>query len=507
MAMQLSELIQDLTGARLVVGAGDVQVRSVRDDSRRVDPGDLFVAVRGLTVDGHAFARAAVERGASAVVVEQEQMGLNVPQVVVSSGAQALAWLAARAVGRPTDRMRLVGITGTNGKTTTTYLVESILAAAAARPGVIGTVSFRWAGRELPATFTTPTPVELHALLGQMADAGVTDLVMETSSAALAMERLEGVTFQVAAFSNLTQDHLDVHGTMEAYFEAKARLFGERLAPDGVAVAMIDDAGEGRAILARAPSTARKIAVSVRSESKAEVRVLRAQSTIAGISATFATPRGELEHPVGGAARRVQPREHRIGDRHWRGIGIASRRDCRRHCRRGRRARACAAGGQSARRGCVRRLCAYSGCPRSRDRGVAAAHPRAAHRRVWLRRGSRPHQAAQDGARGGARRRRRGGHVGQPAHRGAGVDHRHDLAGRRRVRRTAGAPGRASQRQGCVCGRAGSAACHRLAILAAKPGDVVLIAGKGHEDYQILGKTKIHFDDREEALAAAQALP
>src|SRR5262249_47171819 len=156
---------------------------------------------------------------------------------------------------------------------------------------VVGTVSFRFAGREQPATFTTPAPRELHALFAAMLDAGVSDVVMETSSAALEMDRLGGLTFQVAAFSNLTQDHLDVHGTMAAYEAAKRRLFAEALAPDGVAVANVDDP-VGAAMLAAAPEKARRLAVSC--ARAADGSVVRAASTLDGIDAVFATPRGAL---------------------------------------------------------------------------------------------------------------------------------------------------------------------------------------------------------------------
>src|SRR5262249_15103229 len=177
-------------------------------------------------------------------VVETEQR-VGVPQVVVPSTAKALGPLAARAAGRPAEKLRLVGVTGTNGKTTTTYLVESMLRAAGARPGVVGTVSFRLAGKERPATYTTPVPDELHALFAEMVEAGVSDLVMEASSAALAMERLGGLHFRVAAFSNLTQDHLDVHGTMAAYQAAKAKLFAQLLPSDRAAGGDVHDPAGG----------------------------------------------------------------------------------------------------------------------------------------------------------------------------------------------------------------------------------------------------------------------
>src|SRR6185436_9242476 len=191
------------------VGDREVEVRAVRDDSRKVEKGDLFVAIKGLRSDGHAFVQTAVEKGAAAVVVERELEGIKVPQVVVPSGAKALGPLVARSLGDPAKSLVLVGITGTNGKTTTTYLVEAILEAAGHKPGVIGTVTYRWAGKSKEAPYTTPTPQVLHETFVAMKADGVTHVVMEVSSAALAMDRLAGIQFKVGAFSNLTQDHLD----------------------------------------------------------------------------------------------------------------------------------------------------------------------------------------------------------------------------------------------------------------------------------------------------------
>ena len=175
--MKLSVLIGDLDGARLVGGdgAGALEVGAVRDDSRAVEPGDVFVAVRGLRVDGHDFVDQAVARGAAALVVERElgaALAGGRPQVVVAGAAEALGVLCARAAGRPADRMALVGVTGTNGKTTSTYLMEAVLAAAGRRPGVVGTVSYRYGGQSFPAPYTTPTPAELQRVFGEMAAGG-----------------------------------------------------------------------------------------------------------------------------------------------------------------------------------------------------------------------------------------------------------------------------------------------------------------------------------------------
>src|SRR5262245_17437061 len=239
--MILATLIADLAGAR-VLGDRGVAVRAVRNDSRAIEPGDVFVAVRGLRSDGHAFVAAAIERGAAAVVVERE-VDSRVPQAIVESGAEALGVMVGHALGDPARAMTLVGITGTNGKTTTTYLVEAALIAAGHRPGVIGTVTYRWGGpggTSVDAPYSTPTPQILHEALAKMRDAGCTHVVMETTSAALDMRRLAGLAFAVGAFSNLTQDHLDVHGTMEAYRDAKRLLFTRHLA-GGTAVVNVDD--------------------------------------------------------------------------------------------------------------------------------------------------------------------------------------------------------------------------------------------------------------------------
>ncbi|HKA89321.1 MAG TPA: UDP-N-acetylmuramoyl-L-alanyl-D-glutamate--2,6-diaminopimelate ligase [Haliangiales bacterium] len=494
--MRLRDLIQDLPDAR-VIGDAAIEVGEVRDDSRAVAPGDVFVAVRGRTVDGHAFAPAAADKGAAAVVVEAP-VDVDVPQVVVPSGVRALGWLAARAAGRPTDRMRMIAVTGTNGKTTTTYLLESILRAAGCSPGVVGTVSFRYGGKETPATFTTPAPVELQRLFAEMAAAGTTDVVMETSSAALAMDRLAGVTFAAGAFTNLTQDHLDVHVTMEAYFEAKARLFAEHVA--GVAVANIDDP-RGEDVLARAPAGVRRIRVSTRGE--ADVSVARSETTIAGISATVRTPGGELAI-----------RSPLLGDYNLANIALAA-------------AVADALGipGEAIRAG-VEALRGVPGRveripnPRRIDAFVDYAHTPDALERVIaaLRKLTRGRLIVAFGC-GGDRDPGKRPKMGRAVARDADIaivtsdnPRTEDPAAivemiRGGVRQAAtpelSLSDLATAPRGYVV-EVDRRIAIRLAMEAAQAGDVVLIAGKGHEDYQIIGRTKVHFDDREEA---ARALP
>lgn len=494
--MRLRDLIQDLPDAR-VIGDAALEVAEVRDDSRAVAAGDVFVAVRGRTVDGHAFARAAVANGAAALVVEAPA-DVAVPQVVVPSAARALGWLAARAAGRPADRMRMIAVTGTNGKTTTTYLLESILRAAGRSPGVVGTVSFRYGGKETPSTFTTPAAVELHKLFAEMAAAGTTDVVMETSSAALAMDRLAGVTFAAAAFTNLTQDHLDVHGTMEAYFEAKARLFAEHVA--GAAVAIIDDP-RGEDMLARAPAGVRRIRASTLRD--ADVSVARLDTSIAGIAATLRTPRGDLDI-----------RSPLLGDYNVANIalavGVAEALGIPRDAIRA---------GIDGLRGVPGRVERVSN-PRRTDAFVDYAHTPDALERVIaaLRPLARGRLVVVFGC-GGDRDPGKRPKMGLAVARDADIaivtsdnPRTEDPCAivemiRGGVREAAAlelpCAALATAPRGYVV-EVDRRAAIRLAMDAAQPGDVVLIAGKGHEDYQIIGKTKIHFDDREEA---ARALP
>jgi UDP-N-acetylmuramyl-tripeptide synthetase len=234
--MRLRDLVEGVP-LELDGGSLDLEVVEVRDDSRAVQAGDLFVAVRGQTVDGHAYLAQAAARGAVAALVEEpvDAARFRGARLRVASTRQALARVAANRYGRAAERLILVGVTGTNGKTTTTFLAEALARAAGGTPGVLGTVAYRHPGASRPAPYTTPTPLELHAALAEMLAAGCTHVAMECSSHALELGRLDGVFFRVAAFTNLTQDHLDLHGTMEAYRDAKAQLFARHLAPGGVA--------------------------------------------------------------------------------------------------------------------------------------------------------------------------------------------------------------------------------------------------------------------------------
>ncbi len=235
--MRLDELVAGLPEAR-VVGDASVAVADLVYDSRKVEPGSLFFCVVGEKVDGHEFGPRAVEEGAVALVVERELTELAVPQVVVPDSRAAMAPLAARFWGDPTAQLRVVGVTGTNGKTTTAFLVREILQAADFRCGLLGTVKQVVGGVEKEVVRTTPEAIELQGTFRQMLEGGDEACAMEVSSHALSLHRADAIHFEVALFTNLTQDHLDFHTDMEDYFLAKRKLF--EMGPH-VAIVNVDD--------------------------------------------------------------------------------------------------------------------------------------------------------------------------------------------------------------------------------------------------------------------------
>ncbi len=276
--MKLSDLAAALGCRGQAARLGDDVVVGIQRDSRRVAPGELFAALPGASVDGAAFAAAAVERGAVAVLTERE-LTVPVPQLVVPDARRALAVAAHMLYRRPTEALEVVGITGTNGKTTTAWLVDTMLTNLGAYPALLGTVTRRADASSAPSLFTTPEADDLARFARASVDAGATHLVMEVSSHGLQLERVRGVRFQVAAFTNLSQDHLDFHGSMEAYGEAKARLFLEYR--PNVSVINIDDTF-GAKLARRVGSSA--LRVSLRNET-ADVWLADARSGREGASA------------------------------------------------------------------------------------------------------------------------------------------------------------------------------------------------------------------------------
>ena len=220
------EALHDAVGAREVLNPAAVAIADLAYDARRVEPGALFVCVPGERADGHDFAAAAVERGAVALLVERP-LDLPVPQLVVADARLAMALAADVFFGCPTRELEVTGVTGTNGKTTTAFLLYSILAAAGRRPGLLGTVEMRVGGERRAVTRTTPEAIDLQRTFRELLDAGDRSCAMEASSHASELKRLVGTRFRALVFTNLSQDHLDFHGTLDAYYEAKRRLFTE----------------------------------------------------------------------------------------------------------------------------------------------------------------------------------------------------------------------------------------------------------------------------------------
>jgi UDP-N-acetylmuramoyl-L-alanyl-D-glutamate--2,6-diaminopimelate ligase len=245
--MLLSRLLEGIKCAAL---AKDCEITAITCDSRQVTAGCLFVAVKGVQIDRHDYAAEALEKGAAAVVTERV-LGLA-SEIVVPDTREAYSLISANWFGNPARELKLIGVTGTNGKTTVTYIVKQIMESAGKKVGLIGTIQSEIGGITLPAKHTTPDPRELHALLRRMADAGCEYAVMEVSSHALDQQRVAGLRFQCAAFTNLTQDHLDYHGDMERYFAAKKLLFEQ----SGLAVLNLDDK-YGRRLMSEAASPAK----------------------------------------------------------------------------------------------------------------------------------------------------------------------------------------------------------------------------------------------------------
>ncbi|MGE0394554.1 MAG: UDP-N-acetylmuramoyl-L-alanyl-D-glutamate--2,6-diaminopimelate ligase [Vicinamibacterales bacterium] len=291
--MTVGELLQGLPAATIQrpgsAAALSVPVTGVAYDSRRVQPGHAFIALRGLKDDGARYAGEAIANGAACVVAESPAPeGTRVPWHVVADARVALAVAAARFFGDPSQELLLVGITGTNGKTTTSHVLASIVEAAGIPCGLMGTVAYRIAGRDEPATRTTPEAPDLQSLLRRMVAAGAGACVMEVSSHALALKRTHGLRFAAAGFTNLTRDHLDFHGSMEAYFDSKKSLF-THLAPGAPAVVNIDD--PWGATLAGAGGRTVTYAV----DAQADIRPLDVRQSLSGLTFQAVTPHGPVQ--------------------------------------------------------------------------------------------------------------------------------------------------------------------------------------------------------------------
>ncbi|CUS98537.1 UDP-N-acetylmuramoyl-L-alanyl-D-glutamate--2,6-diaminopimelate ligase [Candidatus Chrysopegis kryptomonas] len=288
--MKLKELLKHIKVVKFL-GDEDVEIKGIVYDSREVDEGDLFVAIKGLNVDGHRFIPEAVLAGAVAVVLENDGLiddnyfvERGVAKVVVNDSRKALALLSSAFYEFPSKKLKLVGVTGTNGKTTTTHLIKSILETAGLKTGLIGTINYVIGDEIIPAGQTTPESLEINRFLKKMVDNGFGACVMEVSSHALALDRVYGLEFDVGVFTNLTQDHLDFHRTFEAYFQAKKILF-DSLNQNAYAIYNVDDQYGERIV-----SDTRASKLSYGKSDKADVKVKDVKLSFNGTSLIVQTP-------------------------------------------------------------------------------------------------------------------------------------------------------------------------------------------------------------------------
>jgi UDP-N-acetylmuramoyl-L-alanyl-D-glutamate--2,6-diaminopimelate ligase len=484
----LDKLVTELP-FEVLQGSTTCPIAGITSDSREVKPGWAFVAIPGSQVDGHAFIPQVLARGATVLVVDRE---LELPAAAaaclrVLDTRQALAHLAAAFFNHPSRQLRLIGVTGTNGKTTSTYLLEAVLQAHGLTPGVLGTVTYRYAGHEQPADQTTPAAEQVQRLLREMVDAGVSHCAMEVSSHALAQHRVWRCQFAAALFTNLTQDHLDYHANMSAYYAAKARLF--TLYQPEVAVLNYDDpAGQKLLQETRTPiitygfspasdvgvehleMDAHGIALTARIE-RQSVRVrshLTGRHNVYNILGVLATTKGldlALEPTIRGieCLLTVPGRFERVdgGQPFSVLVDYAHTDDALGNVL------------QAARDIATGRLIVVFGAGGDRDRGKRPRMGRvtAQYADIAVITSDNPRTEAP-------------------------------MAIIRAIEAGFRDTGQASQYR-LIEDRAD--AIH-AAIGMARVGDVVLIAGKGHETYQIIGRERVSFDDRQVAAQALQAL-
>jgi UDP-N-acetylmuramoyl-L-alanyl-D-glutamate--2,6-diaminopimelate ligase len=496
----LRQLISGLPGCQ-VLGDPEAPVAGVAYHSREVVPGGLFVALKGHRTDGHLYLADSLKRGARIVVTEQElppPPGVTV--VRVDQARLALAHISAAFFDHPSRELTLVGITGTNGKTSTTYLLEAILSAAGCRVGVVGTVNYRVGETTWPAPVTTPESLDLQRLLRQMCDRGVSHVFLEVSSHALDLRRVDHAAFAVGVFTNLSQDHLDYHRDLDEYFAVKSRLFLEILAnrgSPGLAVLNLDDP---RGLELR--DAIRTPALTYGCHPQSQVRPLSHRFRQDGLEALLTTPRGEFEiaSPLVGPfnlANVLAAAATALG------LGIDPETVARGIARLsgvpGRLERFGPAAGPGVfvdyahtpaaitqALGALEtlnfsRLITVFGCGGDRDRSKRPLMGRAAAEKSQLVIVTSDNPRTED-----------------PLAIIREIEPGLENSGRPRL--TAAAAGRGEAGYLVIPDRREAI---RLAVCLARPGQAVLVAGKGHENYQIWGAERRHFDDREEV---AQAL-
>ena len=503
--MKLAQLLAPIAGAQ-VTGDSDIEISGLCYDSRQAAPGVVFFALRGVKSDGSEFVPAAVKGGAVAVVADRPCAVAGVTVVQVPDARLAMSLMADRFYGSPTATIPLVGITGTNGKTTTSYLIEGIMEAGGIPSAVLGTISYRFGDTSFEAPNTTPESVDLQKTLRQLVDLGAKGGVMEVSSHSLEQRRADGCHFDVAVFTNLTRDHLDYHHDMESYYASKLRLFTDLLAPTPGkqrrrAVVNLDDPyGAQVAKAASAP------VLTYAMEGAADITVAGVDFSVHGISCTLKTPRGTLKLnsdllgrfnlynilAAVGAGLALELSDEAIK------AGIEGHRKVPGRLERVENDKGITVLVDYAHTGDALenvlstiaelkppRIITIFGCGGDRDKGkrpvmgeIAARYSDLAVLTSDNPRTEDPQAILEDVRAGIAPLRLREYAAGELAQ---GFDGKGFTV--------------IESRRDAI----------RIAIQAAQPGDIVVLAGKGHEDYQILGTTKHHFDDREEAAGALAA--
>ena len=485
--MKLTELIK---GAGYMIPEGaDVEVSGVTADSRKVSQGTVFVAIKGGKSDGAGFALEAMKKGAVAIVSEKEAPDAGIPAIIVYDAREAVGRLSSVFFGVPSEKLTMVGVTGTNGKTTVAYLIESIFRAAQHRPGLIGTVSYRHGAKTIEAKYTTPEAEDLQRLLSDMLSSGVTHCVMEVSSHSIEQKRISGCRYDARVFTNLTPEHLDYHGTMEGYFAAKRKFFSRDYAKPGAAsVVNIDDKW---GVMLR-NETENVLGYSVKE--KTDIYPKEYSITSGGIKAVLATPKGD-----------VYVNSPFIGEHNLQNIMAAAGAGA-----------ALDIPAEAIENG-INSLKAVPGRLESVSPGsgvmayVDYAHTPDALERVLTVFNSLPHAGriiTVFGC-GGNRDRTKRPVMGEIAVR---LSHltivtsdnprnedpleiiKEIESGIKGVKKYTDNE-KVIEKGYMVAPDRGEAILK--AALAAEKGDMILVAGKGHEDYQIIGDKRLHFDDRE----------
>ncbi len=496
--MTVAQLVAALTGQVEIVeqrGGLDRPVTAVTDDSRAVAAGSLFVAVKGERVDGHEFVGQAVQAGAAAVVAQGAVETGSLPLVRVADSRKALGLLGSRFYGDPSAQLAMIGVTGTNGKTTTTYLCKALLEGIGRRVGLIGTVAYQIGSETIPASHTTPGALELQGLLARMIQSGMNSVVMEVSSHALAMDRTAGCEYDAAVFTNLTQDHLDYHGTMEEYFQAKSRLFtglgGGKKTGQRAIVNMDDPRGAEIRAACRVPVWGYAVT------SKADLKAEQVRLSMNGTTFAAATPAGTFtvesrlvgEHNVynllgaigvalhaGATCDQVREAVSRVSNVPGRFERVSAGQDFTVVVDYAHTEDALVRLLAAAQALKTDRIITVFGCGGDRDRGKRPKMGRAAveHSDIVVLTSDNPRTEDP-----------------MAILREVEVGVRDALQGRSHVEYHL-----VPDRREAI----------GTAVRLARTGDIVLIAGKGHEDYQIIGTKKFHFDDREVAREAIQQL-